>query len=256
MQGFMCGEDTVDTFNPNQQGSLLNLQQELALDALANSAAGRPLDSEVFSTLMRFSKDFATGLLAVPDFEQFLLRVAAEQPSPRDVRDNLWKFVQTAETPLDLSRLMSMRILSAGVEHLSPDERSQLVTAVALIKPPTVRIKYVAEILGLLGAHGIGTDDMIESLSNALVLQPLRPTGTPLEENPPVTKIESSDEPAGIALAQLSLKRLLTYSKCSNRRPPASVRWRTPTRHKTGPLGPKCARQWCSGFAIHSRCLH
>src|SRR5262249_37862382 len=101
----------LDTFDPYQQGSLLNLHQVLALDSLGESAAGRPLEPEVFSKLIRLSQRFEDRVLGVPEFGRFLLRVAPRQPLPPDVRDLLWGFVRAAADPLDSTRLIALRIL-------------------------------------------------------------------------------------------------------------------------------------------------
>jgi hypothetical protein len=199
----------VGTFDPDKQGSLLNFQQHLALDALAQSGAGRQLDPEVFSKLIDLSKNFQEGLLSVPEFEKFLLQVAPRQPLPPRVRAKLWDFVRAGPGLLDRNPLISLRILAAGAERLPEDERKKLVDSAVMIDPSMARMKYVAELYGLLGTHDLATDQMIEGLNRALVLDRPRRNGAPPTELPALVVVGGDDAPAAIALGQIARKRLL-----------------------------------------------
>ena len=196
------------TFDPDRQGSLLDLHQVIALEGLGHSAAGRRLDPEVFTKLLELTRRFPEPLLGVPDVERCLLSIAPRQPLPPEIRAVLWRFVRADGEPLDPPRLTALRLLAAGALHLPRDERGMVVAAAAAIGPSTGRMKVAAEIYGWLAAHGLATDEMIKSLDDAL-MPGKRPAGPTEGEVPALVIAGNSDEPAGIALGQALQKRAL-----------------------------------------------
>lgn len=119
---------SVQTYNLEEQGDLLNGNQRVALKALTILATKRPLSTETVQGMFNFIAKDDRHLEGVRDFVDWLAYIATQQPLPKNIVRFLVSELKRTPEEFEFFQLSAFNILARASHSLEQDVIDELHT--------------------------------------------------------------------------------------------------------------------------------
>lgn len=199
--------DVLNTFNIEEQGDLLNLEQQITLFILEDLAQQGHLSSQAIITVFQMIEADDRKLDGTPDLIEWIGNIAPYQALPDNVRTFLLEELYRPLEEFDFYPLTAAHILARNILHLSDKEKQRFLLKLPWLIETFKGQDMLAETLGYLGCAGQSTPEYITYLNEKIKpdVIPTIPNETPLGTQ----FIISSDFETGVALGQIAQKSKL-----------------------------------------------